>query len=190
MHCSFEHLRDLLAPKGADILMKGIRERLFVPPLEQVGWHKGGRDLLGIQPAPRFQASDRKLDWRVWDANRILRTDRVLGGLWNMAIPFTKHRTGTVSDHLRVTFSGFGVVDEDNLPHISPGTPFQLCNERNSQLLVWTCDGRVLELKELKIEGDQKREASLAAKRARLLHPESSIIKNGTTYQAFARPLT
>ena len=79
----FVDLLKLVMPLGADILVKGIRERLFVPPLLELTLPSPVGDLID---APKIQSKDREIDWMNWDATTIGRRYRALGPLWNNVV--------------------------------------------------------------------------------------------------------
>lgn len=85
---------------GADMLVKGIRERVFVPPLPKLRLPSPPHKLVH---ARKIQPEDREVDWRAWGADAIERRYRALGALWNNI--YTDDQTC-----LRVRFEDFELV--------------------------------------------------------------------------------
>jgi methionyl-tRNA formyltransferase len=124
-----QSLLETLGPIGAEMLVKGIEEKLFVPPL---------RDVCEALPppvhqshAPKITPSDREINWANWSASEILLRDRVLGRLWDGSI---WARTGLdegkwegKQKKLRATFTGPWRVTP-GIEGVEAGTPI-LCHK-------------------------------------------------------------
>lgn len=149
--CTVRQLLELVAPKGADMLIQGIRDRLYVPPLVDNGWFGKGQNALELMHAPKIKSEDRHIDWTTWTAEEILRRHRVMGPLWNTAsggnLPALRKRI--------IWESGFEVAEvilDHNLP---PGVPFADDQCKQPGLFVGTCDGKILRIKDVKVEGEK-----------------------------------
>ncbi|KAJ9665138.1 Methionyl-tRNA formyltransferase [Coniosporium apollinis] len=95
--CTPKMLIEYLAPLGGRLLVESLKERLFVPPLEDAGWY--AREGQKLWHAPKITKQDRHIIWTnsqstpkpdqhtqspvTWTAEEILRRDRVLGDLWD-----------------------------------------------------------------------------------------------------------
>jgi len=113
-----ESLLEVLGPMGAELLVKGIEDGLFVAPLRDVsgGTETGTADsqLLQLAHAPKISPADREIDWASWTAEEILLRDRALGGrlwdggLWARAgLDDGQWNEGKQQKHfLRATFAG------------------------------------------------------------------------------------
>jgi methionyl-tRNA formyltransferase len=77
--CTYEDLLEFITPKAAEMLVQGIRDRAYVPPLKAVGWYESDH----LVPAPKITPKHRHIDWESWEASRIHRHHRALGRLWN-----------------------------------------------------------------------------------------------------------
>lgn len=66
--CDVRQLHDMLAAKGAEILVDGLERRVFVPPLEPAGWMPTEEDLARglLVDAPKVTKLDTKVDWACW----------------------------------------------------------------------------------------------------------------------------
>lgn len=145
-----QSLLETLGPLGADLLIKGISEALFVPP------HHAVCSALPTPEtpshAPKIHPSDRQIDWSTWTSSDILLRDRVLGRLWDASLwSRTNLDTGRWEGkmkNLRATFTGpWRVAGE--LPggvEIEPGTPILRSGVRSGIEEVWfaTCDGKAV----------------------------------------------
>lgn len=78
--CTYKELLEFVTPKAAEMLVQGIRNRLFVPPLKDVGLYDQTKDLLH---APKITQEDKRIQWN--DQNGAIGADRryrALGRLW------------------------------------------------------------------------------------------------------------
>lgn len=95
-----EGLVDVLGRMGAEMLVAGIQEGLFIEP-EGINISTSGED---VQHAPKITPRDRHIaDWTKVSAGEILRRDRVLGRLWDEG-SYSLCCGGTTGK--RVTFHG------------------------------------------------------------------------------------
>lgn len=143
-----QSLLETLGPMGADLLVKGIEEALFVPP---------HRDVCSDLPTPTNQAhapkihpTDRCIDWKTWTASEIFLRDRVLGRLWDSNLwartNLDQGRWEGKMQSLRATFSGPWRL-AGTLPaglEIEPGTPILRSGVRTGEEEIWfaTRDGK------------------------------------------------
>lgn len=145
-----QDLLEILGPMGADLLVKGIEDSLFVPPHQ---------DVCSALPTPTDQAhapkihpSDREIDWANWNASDILLRDRVLGRLWDKDLwartNLDQGRWEGKMQDLRATFSGpwrvAGILPERI--DIEAGTPILRSGVRTGEEEVWfaTRDGKAV----------------------------------------------
>ncbi|KKY33662.1 putative mitochondrial formyl-methionyl-trna transformylase [Diaporthe ampelina] len=70
--CDVRQLHDMLAEKGAELLVGALERRLFVPPLQQVGWRPTDEDLARglVRDAPKVTKLDSMVDWACWTWGR------------------------------------------------------------------------------------------------------------------------
>lgn len=147
------------------MLVQGLRKRLFVPPLDDVGWFRGSEDTANLRHAPKITSEDRHINWDSWTAEDILRRNRVIGPLWNTAA------CGDASGRKKrvIWSSGFQLAEAVKHQYLPPGTPFAEPQGQGSYLLVGTCDGKTLKIKDAKVEGEKLSPAWLMASRAGLM---------------------
>jgi methionyl-tRNA formyltransferase len=173
--CTVPQLLDVVTPKGADVLLDGVRQGLFVPPLE----NRGFSDLpLGDAPhAAKITPEDRHISWQEWPWQTINRRNRVVGPLWGKAY-LTDSRPGLTSgSRKRLIFTEM----EEAQPlegctefASSPGWPFvasslQTEGKREEKLYVWTSDKKLIHLRRMIVEGAPNTDAARAARKAGLL---------------------
>lgn len=160
-------LLSLVAPKGAEMLIKGLRERVYVPPIEDVGSPMIEQFNQPLRLAPKITPDDRHIDWVTWTAERILRTHRVLGPLWN--ITQTLH-AGQVCEKRIIWAAGFRKLEEPLNIFPDPGHPMITGLFSSSQsLIVRTCDGHALLVDQVKIEGEGTDQSWHAIKRSGMI---------------------
>ena len=95
-HCTVPNLLDIVTPKAAQILVDGIRDGLFVRPLEDVGWRKPETEGSLIH-AGKIRPEDRHIDWANWTWAEISKRNRVVGPLWSNALVASGDPTGAES---------------------------------------------------------------------------------------------
>lgn len=148
-----QELLALVAPKGADMLLKGLNDRVYVPPRANTGWQQLGKVNQELRFAPKITPEDRHINWNSWSADRILRTSRVIGPLWNIA----KNLNPGKSDNKRIIWTGgFSKFSGYFDPFSRPSRPafIGLGSRSISQpVFLKTCDGHVLAVDNIKIEG-------------------------------------
>lgn len=132
--CTYEELLDFITPKAAEILIHGIRNRLFIPDPNRphiASLSTGtGRPL---RHAPKITTEDRHIDWTKWRMEDILRRDRVLGRLWTFCQPKGKPKTRIVLEGLEnVTQNAPDFWWSGRLNTLVGGTYFQPTGNTNS----------------------------------------------------------
>lgn len=74
--CDVRQLHDMLAEKGAELLVGALERRSFVPPLQPVGWRPTDEDLDRglVWDAPKVTKLDSMVDWagRAWGMDKAL----------------------------------------------------------------------------------------------------------------------
>ncbi|KAG5297489.1 mitochondrial formyl-methionyl-tRNA transformylase [Histoplasma ohiense] len=176
--CDVPRLLDLVSDKSAQMLVAGIRNRIFAPPLKSVGWRKPDNEG-ALRHAGKIQPEDRHINWRSWTAQEIFRRQRVLGPLWNNVVIGTGSSvSGNSEQTKRIIFTKMALVE--SIPHvldsvkIGPGVVFTLsdaqtsASELDQPLYVTTCDRKTLRIDEIKVQGQHSAPAYRAAKKANM----------------------
>ena len=134
------------------MLIKGLKDRVYVPPTEDVGSPEVEHSVQPLRLAPKITPDDRHIDWDTWTAEQILRTHRVLGALWNITQTF---RRGQSCEKRIIWAEGFRKLQDPVHIFPDPGHPIITGLFSNSpSLLVRTCDGHALLVDQVKMESE------------------------------------
>lgn len=142
-----------VAPRGAEMLIKGLQDLVYVPPRQERGWWQKEKSNQVLRSAPKITPDDRHLDWESWTTDRILRAQRVIGPLWNNI----QYPIAEKLQKKRIIWAG-GFSKFDGSFDIFPrtGCPLVTGLHSKSQLIkIRTCDGQVLLVGDVKIEGEK-----------------------------------
>ena len=185
---SVSRLEALVAPRAAEMLVQGIKDRVFVPPLQHVGWYKDQHSELRY--APKITTEDRHINWDKWTAEEILRRHQVIGPLWNFAQSLT---AGKTRSQRIIWTSGFSKVLQSNEKSSSPGYPILKNTDPRSQdsqsMLIQTCDGCTLQTDDAKIEGGTIERISIASRRAGMIEDPKQQEASFSESACFRSPL-
>ncbi len=183
--CTIPGLVDLLAPLGAEMLVCGIRNHVFVPPIEDVGWYSTVSNPKEWRSAPKVTPEDRHVKWDSWTGEEIMRRYRVLGPLWNTI----SMQCGHAGSEKRLIFSGLSLREGDLgevLPTYQLGLPYAEIDSSKSvpgtpvfsgNLMLRTLNGSILGIVKLKVEGSDEEDATVAATKVGLFNPDPIIIE-------------
>jgi methionyl-tRNA formyltransferase len=140
-----QSLLETLGPLGAEMLVRGIEENLFLPPHQDAS-HTPAHEPLH---APKITPSDREILWSSWSSSEILLRDRVLGRLWDGSIwsrtNLDDGKWEGKQKKLRATFAGPWRVTS-GVEGVEAGTPF-LAHKVSTgvdEIRFATCDGRAV----------------------------------------------
>jgi methionyl-tRNA formyltransferase len=86
-YCTYHELLHFISPKAASMLVQGLRDLVFIPPLQAVGLSTIEDDRINppgyrIKNATKITPEDRKVSFLDWGGDRIYRHYRALGRLW------------------------------------------------------------------------------------------------------------
>lgn len=184
--CTVPELQNLVAPKGAQMLVESIENGLFVPPLNNAGWRStdGTRELVH---ASKITPEDRHIKWAEWTSADISRRSRVIGPLWSKA--FCGSKATNASSPLQQKRVILTDTEEIDPPfgcqsfRKFPGLPFTnapISGEPGTgELYVFTVDGKVHRINRMKVEGQKDSAALPAAQKARMLGDRAPQYENG-----------
>ncbi|KAL4881461.1 formyl transferase [Aspergillus karnatakaensis] len=194
--CTVPDLLKIVSPKGADILVEGIRKGLFVAPLKDVGWYspKQHEDLIH---AAKIKPEDRHIDWASWTGADISRRHRVLGPLWSRSLVISES-SGPIPtfQQRRVILTNFEEVQPlegcDSFALV-PGLPFidgEHTVDVNSDkgVYVFTRDGKLIRIHQMKVEGQPNADALRAALKARMIGSRT-FSSHAASFAPFHNPL-
>ena len=151
-----------LAPMGADMLVRGIREGVYIPPFQDLAWRGEIDKSAALRLAPKITSNDRHIQWHSWTAQEIMRRSKIIGPLWNYV---TCKITGRQEQRRIIWASGLRLSTENIGQVTTRGRPIMTGFQEKSQSIhITTCDGQVLTTDEVKIEGQGVTDFSHAAK--------------------------
>ncbi|CAM1500705.1 Fc.00g098670.m01.CDS01 [Cosmosporella sp. VM-42] len=81
-----QELTKLLAPIGAQMLVRGLRDGVHVQPRREVGWKAEELDGKPLAHAPKVKKADGQVDWTKWRVEDVMRRIQVLGSVWTHAV--------------------------------------------------------------------------------------------------------
>ncbi|KAL2828708.1 formyl transferase [Aspergillus cavernicola] len=175
--CTVPELSDAVAPKGAEILVEGIRNGLFVPPVDDAGWYSSGRQENLIHAA-KIKPEDRHIEWGSWTSTDISRRNRVLGPLWSKSLVLGE-TSGPIPtfQQRRVILSELEEVQPlkgSEAFALVPGLPFidgeyTVKADSGKGVYVFTRDRKLIRIHQMKVEGQQNADALRAALKARMV---------------------
>lgn len=113
--CTVARLGQMLAPLGAEMLVRALRDGLHVPPLEPAGWVPGPEDRARLRHAPKITTADRRVDWVGGGGGGagLAARARVLGPLWGWAL---YRSDGDGGEERRVILEGVEVTPREQWP--------------------------------------------------------------------------
>ncbi|KAL2857772.1 formyl transferase [Aspergillus pseudoustus] len=194
--CTVPQLLDLVSPKGAELLVECIRKGSFVPPIEHTGWYSPD-DKQSLTHAAKIKTEDRHIDWANWTYKDISRRHRVLGPLWSKSLVITD-TSGPVPifQQKRVIFTEFEEVKPLNGSEafaLVPGLPFideehTVRPDSRKGVYVYTRDGKLIKVNQMKVEAQQNSPALRAAFKARMIGSRTFSSHNAS-FAPFHNPL-
>ncbi|KAL4944235.1 hypothetical protein BDV06DRAFT_112925 [Aspergillus oleicola] len=192
--CTVPELLDIVSPKGADILVEGIRQGLFVPPVKDAGWYPAKEE--DLIHAVKIKPEDRHIDWASWTWADISRRHRVLGPLWSKSLVFDEP-SGSIPtfQQKRVILTEFEEVQPmkgSDAFALVPGLPFidgehTVKADSGMGVYVFTKDRKLIRIYQMKVEGQPNADALRAALKARMVG--SRTFSHDVPFAPFHNPL-
>jgi methionyl-tRNA formyltransferase len=194
--CTIPQLLDLVAPKGAEMLVESIQKGSFVPPVEDAGWYLPD-EKHNLTHAAKIRTEDRHIDWASWTYTDISRRRRVLGPLWSKSL-VVSDTSGPIPmfQQRRVIFTEF----EEAKPlkgseafALVPGLAFidgehTVRHDSGKGVYVYTRDGTLIKVHQMKVEAQQNAPALRAALKARMIGSRT-FSSNDASFAPFHNPL-
>lgn len=144
----------LVAPKGAEMLLQSLKDRLHVPPRRSLVFFGTGKPIGTLRHASKITPEDCHINWDTWGVEKILRTARVIGPLWNI---FQIGVAGKIQDKRIIWEGGFSKHPGNSNDVVSTGRHSRIELYPDSQLvIVKTCDGHTLQINDVKVEGESR----------------------------------
>jgi methionyl-tRNA formyltransferase len=200
--CDYQTLLEIMQPLGAEMLVKAIRKRLYLPPLHAVGWvGKFDNAKTMYKHAPKIETAHKLLCFERMDSSHILRMSQAFESTWAFAAAAPQR---SKIKRQRIIFQGPlsilstpSTIFEDNMsvPEVPPGLPYWRTDAMNDAkehttlpLFVNTIDGKTISADYLKIEGGVKMPAQRAALKHRLTRQQRDL--NSKSVITFHEALT
>ena len=156
-HITVPPLLALVTPKAANLLVEGLRSRVFVPPLKILEPGSKRNDAQLRRPAPRITPEDRLIDWKTWTADEILLRHRLIGPLWNLVT-----ETRPPQKEVRAIWSS-GFCEATNRPAESLPGALMLADPRiDPSVYIPTIDGKLLRARKVTLAGKREQMAQAA----------------------------
>lgn len=171
-------LSAFLAPKAAELLVKGLRNRVYLSDTQA----KAGPIL--ERQAPKISSEDRHINWSSWSAEEILRRHRIIGPLWNNGA------TGSPPNWVKrriIWSSGFHLASP-GFDHIEPG--MARISGSDPCLYVQTADKQTLCAEHATVEGQEIKAASYAVKKSDMVDLRSMFMVGSSQSMRFWSPLS
>lgn len=145
---SASELTDFVAPLAAEMLVQGIRNRIYVRSPSAVHDHPNIKSSGEIRMAKKITPEDRRVKWPTWTSEHILRRQRVLGPLWNEV-------SGSEKAAKRLIWSS-GFRTASTGPKELPQGAAAVSTEANdTSIYIGTQDGYVLQVDAISVEGQK-----------------------------------
>ena len=181
--CDYSELLKTMQHLGADMLLKAIRNRLYLPPYNDTGWAKNAADGKRVyEHAPKIKTAHKLLCFETMDSLRITRMSRAFGSTWAFAAVPTRtselKRSRIIFPRpLKILSPSLVSMDGKNdILSIPPGLPYwpkrTASDEKDRadhSLLVNTIDGKTMSMSSIKVEGSVEMSAYQAAQKYRLI---------------------
>lgn len=200
--CDYSGLLNIMRPLGAEMLLRAIRNRLYLPPYKGVGWAEhvpsGERQ---YRRAPKIATAHRRLCFQTMGSSHILRMSRAFASTWAFAAvstPMLENRRHRVifEEPFRVLSPSSGHRGSNgSIREIPPGLPYWPPNRlhdagelENRPMLVNTVDGETIAVISMKVEGSVTMPAYKAALKHGLIGPPPHVDSKGaiTFHEALA----
>jgi methionyl-tRNA formyltransferase len=149
----------MLAQAGADMLVQGLRERLFVPPLHPMQHSRRQAERAALEPAPKITPEHRRVQLKAWSAAELVRRAQTIGPLWSHASPTIARQDGIKAAKRVIWSSGFELVDDGEASGTALGRgvdkrPGAVFRGRNGDgLYLVAADCRLVRARRAKVEG-------------------------------------
>ena len=182
-------LERILAPRGSELLLQGIRDRVFVDPPEIPDKSKADAEDNEVLPAPKISSVDRHIDWNTWTAEKILRRHRVIGPLWNHVCRIDEDASKRIVIRL-IWDSGFRKLPKcpESIKSLVPEAGGLIAvglHSDDQSVYIKTCDGHMLQAYKVKMGGDIGRNFLAAARRVEMIELPKALNEVSCDYKLF-----
>ncbi|KPM36304.1 hypothetical protein AK830_g10275 [Neonectria ditissima] len=164
-----QELTTQLAPIGAQMLVQGLRDGVYIPSRQSGGWKAEELEGKDLVHAPKVNKADGQVDWTQWTAEDFARRTRVLGSVWTRAVNkkgevkrliLQDIETASVDGSMEIgallSFAETPGIDSDDARHQRPVTDLG-----DGSCLVQLVNGEWIRVKRVKEEGKPERDAAV-----------------------------
>lgn len=180
-HITSLELRDFLAPVGAELLVRSLRERLYLRSQAK----SPATGMVKLNHAPRLSPEARRINFHVMTSTHILRLHRAFGRLWIRSNDTEQGHNDTriiLGPDVRLADEN-DLMDmpEDILDKTQTGLPFTITNTKSrtngpaSALLVKCADGKFVCMPTICVSGQRSGSGAAMAAKANLLGAAEGI---------------
>lgn len=148
-------LRDFAAELGADLLVRSLREGLYLRTnLAQIRPVQSEAGTLTLTHARKLTKEDAHVDWSLWPSDKVVRTGSVLGTLWSYGLV---HRKGkNMTQRIRwsgISFAAPAYTNLQNRMQIGKVYGVPAVDSKHRLTMVKTSDGRAVTIDKILPEG-------------------------------------
>lgn len=165
--CTVQELTNLLAPVGAQMLVQGLRDGVYVPPHQNKGWKGEELDQGQLVHAPKISKADGHIRWSSWKADDIVRAIRVLGSVWTEAVSRKGETKRLIFQDAETVSTGDVKTNGTTvrfLGHGSDSFSALVSDQGDGSYAIKTPDDKMIRVKKVKVEGKPERPADVALK--------------------------
>jgi methionyl-tRNA formyltransferase len=170
----FPEVLSAAAKEGAEMLIRGLRDGVHVPPLLDVGWKAAELEGKQLVHAPKVTKADGRIHWSIWTADQFATRVRVLGSVWTLVVNEKSIRRrilfldaepvadGLVSGH--VEHAQLVCEDETVAGKAAERHHVKVVFCEDGSCLVDVCHGSWVRVGRVKVEGKPEQIAAVALK--------------------------
>ncbi|KAL6921948.1 hypothetical protein FSHL1_005916 [Fusarium sambucinum] len=162
-----QELTDLLAPVGAQMLVQGLRDGVYVPPHQNRGWKGEELDQGQLIHAPKISKADGHIGWSSWTADDIVRAIRVLGSVWTEAVSRKGEKKRLIFQDAKTVSPDNVKIDDTTVRFVGHGPDSfnaLVSDQGDGSYVIRTSDDKMMRVKKIKVEGKSERPANVALK--------------------------
>jgi len=180
-HITSLELRNFLAPVGAELLVRSLREGLYLRQQPTTSTACASE----LHHAPKLSPEARHVNFRGMASTHILRLHRALGRLWIRPSNIGGHQADTrlilESDLRLANTKDLKHIPSATLDKVETGVPFTVTDSHSSSgdvasiLLVKCADGNFLCIPTIRMSGSQSANSATVAAKANLLQAAEPV---------------
>ncbi|KAH7149337.1 formyl transferase [Dactylonectria estremocensis] len=158
-----------LAPVGAQMLVQGLRDGVYLHPHQPAGWKAKELDGEGLVHAPKVNKADGQVDWAQWRTQDFARRTRVFGSVWTRAVNKKGDARRLIIQDAEAAPNDFATADGVALSFVQKLGPDSedsrhervVLDLGDGSCLLRLVDGECIRVKRVKEEGRPDRDAAV-----------------------------